>query len=577
MTQNIITTKELTLNQIVFSVYKKCSYYFSLRLINSKRDFYEKLLPTLKKFIVLITDENLRDFESSFNECKKLYNNQASGLVESESTFTDFLSIVYKIILDIYLDNWEIEKAYEWVKKILDDIDCNTINKVSPLTENSDVNKLKIDLIPILTSLAEELILIENKTDAQYCLNKATEFLAISNSKGLFFENYVNDAKAIYSGSKKKRLVLTHLAQAKNLKKYGLITEKRFIEFEKKLNSQRSDEEKCETLLKEFLSTVGFLILPVDNLKENIDVSDEMVIEPGYFEFDFDKLSSEQKSEYNKAFSKETNLNLVRKYIYVRLQSFLKSVISNKEFSNIDRILIELDLLKKIKFARTSVDFDCNQIIDILNFFNTLSKTELIERLNLLQKLESQKIITPNFSEDGSSFETNDPEFTIRPHNDYYKICTLPINKLQGLIDEKIIESDEELKQEASWENDLEKIEKLEQQYEVFKLYKLLDESKKSPKLIIEALTPYVQGLFNFGEQIVNVRELQIIFWIDKLSIAHVRIKDYKSAINLIEKANKLSSQYWERSNNSEKTSIEKRYKRCLEELQKNNGETAMS
>ncbi|MBL7128786.1 MAG: J domain-containing protein [Ignavibacteria bacterium] len=509
----------------------------------------QKVNNAFEKFHKILCFKNIGEIDSGSDDTSEIKN------------VNDFLSVLHELIIDITLDNWKIEETYKWILKYLE------------LGSKLSKNKLKqIDLIPTLTSLAEKLYIANFKKEADFCLSKAEKYLIIAKKEGLFFDNFVNDAKEVLIKSGKYRVVVTHLVQAKNLYKYKIINEKRFNDSLRKFNTKEDEENKKEEILKQFIFNTRFLKeLPSDKFDDYVFIENKLIEEPGYFNYNFEELNVEQKTEYKKAFSINTTLQLVRKYIYVRLHSLLKSIISFKDLDIIESVIIELEFLKKIKAPRSSVDFDCDQLIELIRYFKSLSNDDLIERINLLLELDIHALELAETKTEYLSFvNPSDVIFRIELNKQYYDIAKLSIDDLKnGLITGKIEETNEVRKKKESWESDLNMIKKVEQKHGDMKLFEILDESKSNPERVIQNLRPYVEDLLNLGKRILNVGELQVMYWVDKLTIAYVRIKDYKTCFELLERIYKLPEEYWDRSSNSEKNGIKKRYEKCLKEIAK--------
>ena len=379
--------------------------------------------------------ENMKVVNNAFEKFHKLLclNKNREFDFDSEDNseiknVNDFLCVLYELIIDINLDNWEIEEAYKWTLKYYE------------MNLKLSIDR-QINLIPILTSLAKKLFIAKFNSEAELCLKKAEKYLVIAKKEGLFFDNFVEDAKKVLFNAGKYRIVVTHLEQANNLYKYRIIDEKRLRNSLKKFNTNEDEEKIKEEFLKQFILNTGFLEeLPSDKFDNFVYIENCLIEEPGYFNYNFAELSNEQKTEYKKAFSCYANLQLIRKYIYVRMYSLLKSIISFKEFDKLESALNELELLKNLKAPRSSVDYDCNQLMEIIQHFKILSRSDLIERLNVLSELDDRAIELAETKTDFLIFvNPSDIIFKIKLNKQYYDIVKLPIDVLKnGLLTDKI-------------------------------------------------------------------------------------------------------------------------------------------
>lgn len=99
------------------------------------------------------------------------------------------------------------------------------------------------------------------------------------------------------------------------------------------------------------------------------------------------------------------------------------------------------------------------------------------------------------------------------------------------------------------------------------KAFKTLKKSKENPQKVIETVELLCTKLLEIGKEIEKTEELQIYFWIDNLTIAFVRIKDYTNAHKWLKIADNLPDRYKQRSNNTEQERINKRYIKCSEKI----------
>ena len=97
--------------------------------------------------------------------------------------------------------------------------------------------------------------------------------------------------------------------------------------------------------------------------------------------------------------------------------------------------------------------------------------------------------------------------------------------------------------------------------------FKALKKSKEYPQKVVDIIEPLCEKLLELGNEIEKTEELQIYYWIDNLTIALVRLKEYKKAQRWLKIAKELPKRYRERSNNTEQERIEKRYIKCNEKI----------
>ena len=122
----------------------------------------------------------------------------------------------------------------------------------------------------------------------------------------------------------------------------------------------------------------------------------------GNFEFAylFEQLKQSKKIEYSEAFYEKPTLSLVRDYLHIRLNSIIENLLIKGEFSNKERLVIELEFLSTLKRMNSR-----KQIYDEINdCINLLIEGDLAkEQKKLSQKVLEFKEKNKEFSIDGST------------------------------------------------------------------------------------------------------------------------------------------------------------------------------
>ncbi len=156
-----------------------------------------------------------------------------------------------------------------------------------------------------------------------------------------FFDKTViiENTRKILEGEKKYRISISHVSQAINAYRLGVIQKNRYETFFKKHNETISNKEDLERQLREYLKINTFIKLPFDiNLKEG--QINTYVDEVSYFDNkSIYTLTVEQQSEYYSTFYLNPTIKLIKKYLYVRFASYILSI---DTYKNNDKYLTSI-------------------------------------------------------------------------------------------------------------------------------------------------------------------------------------------------------------------------------------------
>ena len=251
----------------------------------------------------------------------------------------DYIYLLNSLLSEVYCDEWDLMNAYQTVKNI-QNFNFYGSDLVKTVEEIYKVIKMA-------SSLTQRLAFANLKSEA----NEMMCFTKFIYQLGDFdYQPYIDDPKNIINGVKKLRVILNHKRQADNALLYNVISTKKYMSILERFEKNEKILKEKEVILQTFLSSVGFtedLIYEDGAIKSSLSLID--IPEVGYYDNKkLHALSEEQQTEYFLAFSKKSSLVLVKKYIYVRLASYILSIGINFNQKVIDNILIECSLLSEI-------------------------------------------------------------------------------------------------------------------------------------------------------------------------------------------------------------------------------------
>ena len=170
-----------------------------------------------------------------------------------------------------------------------------------------------------------------------------------------------------------------------------MISKKQYDKLLQKFSENFNAEIGREKILKDFLNTSRFIDgLPYDKGANKVNPKSKNVPSPDYFEDKrLHELSKDQQAEYFIAFSGNSSLDLVKKYTYVRLVSYLLSISAESENQFVEEICNECSLLFNIHNDSQRKNINTKKLVE--QFGLDMKYIRDIVGLNRQQKIDSLK------------------------------------------------------------------------------------------------------------------------------------------------------------------------------------------
>lgn len=318
----------------------------------------------------------------------------------------DYRYDIMRLLLSVHLEDWAVDRAFE----CLQTLNLESLKR-TPYTQ--DRWRL-IELTQDAATIAARLWIAGRHSDANWSLQVANRGVLAAKGEGLSFENCTTDAERTIAGSKSARLTLNSLRQADNAFRLGVIDRSSY----EKLTTKFADERTSKNFrnvsqlerFKSFAESYGFIQgLPPDESSVEKVASKRLVPAPDYGECTLAKLTKDQKAEYAAAFGAKPDLELVRKYLFVRLQSLLETVILHHDESpaserrrsavfrngclirspSLEQMEAEARFLSELgnnPRSKSVAKYSC-AVADAIQFLRTLNPEDRAERLNCLRIL----------------------------------------------------------------------------------------------------------------------------------------------------------------------------------------------
>ncbi|WP_438040241.1 hypothetical protein [Sorangium sp. So ce128] len=463
------------------------------------------------------------------------------------------------LLFSVALDEWALDEAFSWLERIM--------SKPWQRSRYARDEHQRIDLIEPAAKLATRFALAGRRAEAEFSLAVARDGLRIATALGLFYDRVVREAEEAVVGKRRPKVVLNHPVQAANAYRLGIIDAKRYAKITEKLSGAGSKDQQYEAVLAQFVAAGGFLqALPTDVTAHSKQMRARLVPEPGYFIDRIADLSDDQQAEYLSAYGPRPTLHLVRKYASVRLQSLLDTAMLHPGAVPLDRIEREARSISKLlPGSREGYGSD---VADAVQLLAEQPEEERRERLLLVGRLHKNAgrlaMGEVTISIGGMAV----PPFSLGVTTNYLDVVRRPLADLRhALRSGNFPKSSDAVRESAAWKPDLDALGTPDIENLSVAAFAALRLAKDNPSAAASALQTLVERLLALGKVMIHVQELQVGYWIDKLSIALVRLKRWDEARQWIETYFELPERYRARSSPSEQEGMQRRLERCRKML----------
>jgi hypothetical protein len=480
-------------------------------------------------------------------------------------TTKDYIYVIGLLLLDIKNDEWALDDAHYWLAMLCTDEWMDSSFARYP--------HIRSRVFFACDSLAGLLWAAGRKDEAEQDRKLAEQVgRSLDREGSLHGLRYYSIEKYIEQGEK-PRIVLNHRRQADNALRLGLIDEKRYKKTIDRLGGKKEEARGRDEAFQRYLSDVGFLSdLPTDRVALGKTSKVTLVPEPGWFDERLESLTDDQQAEYLRAFERGTNLGLVAKYGQVRLTSLLRSMILEPDHVSLSTIERECRALSTIN-GRGKDDI-YSPVADVVQALDRMDKNERQERLAILRQLDERSsdgnvtTITLNLAEGSATTNHVDSAFRARPTTEYLERVRAPLTRLRRALQTGSIKTEQEKAREREvWNRDMELIRSLSVKESRSALFQAGDIEKDDPETYLKMVEAHCEMLLEMGHQMEHVEQLQVGYWIDRLTVALVRLKRWEEAERRLDAFFALPDKYRGRSSPSDLESLSKRLQRCRKML----------
>ena len=463
----------------------------------------------------------------------------------------------------VALDDWNVDTAFTWLERV----------SSGPWQQSSYAHHpwRRIALTEPAGELASRLWQVGLREQASRALDVARSGLREAENHRLNYGRCVRVAEDIFAGRRRAQVVIKHRRQADNALRLGVIDANRHQTIMKRLASSAAADEIYEERLCQFQAGGGFLRdLPTDNNTRGKVPQRCLVPEPGYYVTRIEQLTHDQQAEYLLAFSDRGTLPLVRKYTFVRLVSLLESVLFHP--GHLDDGATEREARALASFHGASGDYYASEVADVVAELRQQPLSERQARAKLLKDIGERTgramlgvSVTLTFGDVSPLGMALTPE--------YFKLMRLHIDDLRTMQRTgRLPESEEERGDREARNRDLAALRTPEVKAAHEAASAAIDVANANPEAAVQQFRRYCNLLLALGRSMINVQELQLGFWVDRLTAALLRLNCWREALEWLERYFALPPRYRGRSSSSEENSLRKRLARCAKVLGKGAG-----
>ena len=471
-------------------------------------------------------------------------------------TTRDYVYVVGRLLLAATLDDWAVDEAFTWLERVTSDAWQRSAYASHPWE--------RMNLAEPAGKLATRLAVAGRREDAQQALAVAREAARLAKAHGLSYDHFIGDAADVIAGHRRSQVVLNHPRQAENALRLGVIDRKRYAKSVEKFEATAREEGERERALAEQLSGTAFLPnLPADRPARGKVKRAGLVPEPGYYVTRVADLSDDQQAEYVEAFGAAPSLALVRKYTFVRLTSLLESMITEPAAVSPAAVERECSVLGSVHPGSGAA-----YAADVAAFARDVAAEEPAargERLKLLRTLHERALAAGERA--GVlrvSLAYALPSRFVELSPGYFETASLPLLALRHLVATGDPLADERgAAERAAWDVDLAKLDAPEVEALQDAAFAAVDSARDDPVGAARTIEEYVEMLLSLGRSMVHVQELQVGYWVDRLTIILVQLKRWDDGRRWLERYLALPERYRDRSSPSEEAAIRKRLLRC--------------
>lgn len=444
----------------------------------------------------------------------------------------DYLNWLGTMLVRVHTDSWAVDRAYTMVRSFrehgsLSSSLSNQVNFAAPFA---------FALIRLATMLRTASLLDE----AEYVLDCASPLAEVCRtSSHLHLTLERARAKNAPDRFRKLKPAIMHPCQAENLFRLKIIDEGMYRKAQARLPEPRSQD----LALTKFREQGGFILVSHDlplkcepGVKPFVPIPGLPNPVTGEFHDRIELLSDDQRAEYFRVFGPSASPPELKRYFYIRITSYLCSLIHSFSDDEAEKIEHECKFLQEL-FPDIAARFD--PVLGVSGHLRQLDPATRMEKLRLLQGLDRMKPPPMNIIS-LTRKRPLDPYIRAEPTPEYLSVVMAPVDRLRMALQTGSIETvEEENKRRADWSHDINLIRGLRSDRNAVtaKAWDAVCHHLREPQRVVGAVKPHIEQLLAARGKIApqNVDQLGVGWWVDVFSTALVKLKRWDEARQWLE------------------------------------------
>ncbi len=455
--------------------------------------------------------------------------------VRIDGNVTSFFERVRFAELEIFVDDLDADSAF------------NVYNSLT-------LEQLKRQPQPWepLAKLGKLLTACRRADDAKRVLSDLKTLVEFGEKRQLILRPLYERTLRSCADAEKIKFSANHPRLAANLLRLGIIDRPRYDAMMNKISVTEKKSASDAASVEEFLRTYRFMKLPMEPALSN-GRPPGLVPSPGYYTR-VEDMTREQKAEYALGFQ-GGDAELAVKYLPIRIEALMRSVFVGHD--RLEDVSKELHQLAAMDGMTGGIRFYCKEAVKLVDFFIGLDPSARAKRIALLNSLDGPvaRVATVTVSRQGVSLTMPRP-IMLNPF--YIEFAIGPIERI-----ERYAKTGSELTPAEEAEQRARRVEFA--RFQDSRVYKRAREAvwrDKSPEAIVSALPPLCEALFDQAAK-PHGDLLEIGYWIDKLTVALVKLKRFDEARRWIQRYDDFPIELKGRDANGVIQSLQKRKVRC--------------
>ena len=481
------------------------------------------------------------------------------GLEFEIRSATEYLNWLGAILVSVLTDSWAVDRACARLKSLND----HGLLSQRFTQEENFVGYFARPLI----QLAERLHTANLVDEARFVQSHGFPLLTRGSRINPHIELGLSRASSVLCGQEKLKIVIKHPCQAENLLRLKVIDERRYCQWQARLQGQHVKNLSRDLDLAGFQECGGFISPLSYDAPFRGDAGTEALVPVPNFPCErINHLSDEQRAEYFRAFGPSGSRNLVGKYLTIRISSYLCSLIHSFTVEEAAKIEHECEFLQGLFPDRLAALENVQEVSEHLCGLDLSTRNQ---KLSLLQKLDTSEkrnelILRPPVGE--GQGETHIPIEATMP---YVRVATASVDRLRAALQTGWVPlSSEESRRRTEWNRDMGFIRNLDQNSVAARARDVEWYHRDDSEKVVDAVMPHIKQLLDAGNKVApqNIGHLQLGYHIDAVSAALVKLKRWEEGRYWLELFFGLNPSY-QQGPASDKEKMLRRLERCKAEL----------